>query len=235
LYRCGKLSKNPGESPLTAAAQRFADTLPGNPHLGPEDEKTTCSVTAYVLKQLDFTSPPPPTSVNFDLCGASSVAHSTVQDLVHRLNRFKALGNTAFQRCEYVDAEQCYQNALEGPELECYVSNKINNTRPENPETNADSFYKACSEETGLPRLVAVLHTNLANAQLKLGRKSEALENSLRATQLDTGYAKGFFKLAEVSNFQGDSSLALQAIQSASALAPKDPAVKELMRKIAGA
>jgi len=120
--------------------------------------------------------------------------------------------------------------------LSNYVSSFLKGSSSGNSGTGiGTSFLKACSNERVLPRTVAILHTNLANAQMKLGRVPEALESAKVATQVDNKYPKGFYKLAESRSFIGETSLAMEAIQSASLLAPADPAVKELMRKISGA
>jgi len=91
--------------------------MPGNPLLTVEDEKL--SITKYVRKQLDFSEYTTAITAcgsqhSYDLCGAESSDHLSVENLVHRLGRFKVLGNTAFQRGKYVEAEQCYQIALKG-------------------------------------------------------------------------------------------------------------------------
>lgn len=78
----------------------------------------------------------------------------------------------------------------------------------------------------------AILNSNIALAQGKMGKWKESLETSQEAVRLDATYLKGWFRLGQSQSVLGNHKQAIEALEKALKIEPNNKALLKELEKV---
>lgn len=142
--------------------------------------------------------------------GKKITAEMTSTELLEEANKKKESGNRYFKEKNYEQAAKLYKRALKL--LETW----------EHSEEDA----QACKE------LLIALGNNVGNVQFRLKQYTEARQSSLEVLQLDPRNVKAMYRMGQLGLEQNDFAEALEFLQKAAVIEPKDAKVRQLIKDV---
>lgn len=150
----------------------------------------------------------------------------------------KERGGVRFRSGDVWGAADSYSRALKllitlhGHVREVNERGREQETEEQGDTSTADKTQ--CRPSAGeLKTTKAELHSNLSLCQLKLNRPEQARASAIKATQLDPGGAKAWYRLGQACQMVNELEEARQAFRKLLELQPESPAALKALKNIA--